>query len=166
MGGQGGFVDDHTCALGLDALHHALDTALPEVVAVRFHCQAVDADHALALGHGSELAVGRRIVVVTGHFQHLVGDEVLARAVALDYGRHHLLRHVGVVRQKLLGVLGQAVAAVAEGGVVVVRADARIETYALDYRLAVKSLDLGVGIELVEVAHAQGQICVGEEFLP
>ena len=71
-------------------------------------------------------------MVIPGFLQHSIGDVVLARAVALHDGGHHVLRHVLVVGQQLLGVLGQAVAAVAEARVVVVRADARVEADAFD----------------------------------
>ena len=43
-------------------------------------------------------------------------------------------------------------------------ADAGIQTYALDDGLRVQPLDFGVGIEFVEVAHAQGKVGVGEEL--
>ena len=72
--------------------------------------------------------------------------------------------HVLVVGEQLLRVFREAVAAVAEGGVVVVGADAGIEADALDNGTAVEALDLGVGVELVEVADAEGKIGVGEEF--
>ena len=77
----------------------------------------------------------------------MIGDEVLAGAVALDDGTHHVLRHVLIVGEELLGVLGQAVAAVTEGGVVVVRADARVETHALDDRAGVETAGLGARIK-------------------
>ena len=41
---KGGFVDDDFCTLGLDALHDALNAALTEVVGVRLHGEAEDAD--------------------------------------------------------------------------------------------------------------------------
>ena len=159
---EGRFVNYYLCALGLHALHDALYRALAEVVGVALHRQAVHADDAFA-GLLAVLVVAR-IVVPACLAQHGVGDVVLARAVALDDGGHHVLGHVGVVGQELLGVLGQAVAAVAEGGVVVVRADARVETDALDDGAAVEALDFGVRVELVEVAHAQGEVGVGEEL--
>ena len=161
--GEGGLVDDDGGALGLDALHDALNGRLAEVVGVRLHGETVDAHGAFLLGGGAEGAAGG-VVVPSGHAQHAVGDEVLAGAVALDDGRHHVLGHVGIVGQQLLGVLGEAVAAVAEGGVVVVGADARVEADALDDGAGVEALDLGVGVEFVEVAHAQGQVGVGEEL--
>ena len=104
---EGGFVDDDFRALGLHALHDALDGRLAEVVGVALHRQAVHADDAFA-GLLAVLVVAR-IVVPACLAQHSVGDVVLARAVALDDGGHHVLGHVGVVGQELLGVLGQAV---------------------------------------------------------
>ena len=156
-------IDDHGGPLGLDALHHALYGGLAEVVGVGLHRQAVHPDDAFLLRGGAVGVVGA-VIIVAGHLQDLVGYEVLAGAVALDYGRHHVLGDVGVVGKELLGVLGQAVAAVAEGGVVVVAAYAGVEAYAADYGLGVEPLDLGVGVKLVEVADAEGQIGVGEEL--
>ena len=102
--------------------------------------------------------------VVAGLVQHRVGDVVLAGAVALDYRLDKVLRDVGVVGEQLLGVLREAVAAVAEGRVVVVRADSRVKAHALDDGLRVEALDLRVGVKLVEVADAQGEVGVGEEL--
>lgn len=101
---QRGLVDHHGHALGLHALHDALDRARAEVVGVGLHRQAVDA-------HDRLLLAG--VHAVPHHLQHLVGDEVLAGAVGLDDGLDQVLRHVPVVDQQLLAVLGQAVAAVA-----------------------------------------------------
>ena len=104
---KGGLVDDDLRALGIHALHDALNRALAEVVGVALHRQVVHADDAFA-GLLAVLVVAR-IVVPACLAQHGVGDVVLTRAVALDDGGHHVLRHVGVVGQELLGVLGQAV---------------------------------------------------------
>ena len=114
---QRGLVDDHGHALGLHALHDALDGACAEVVGVGLHRQAVHAHDRLRLA---------LVDAVPHHLQHLVGDEVLAGAVGLHDGLDQVLGHVLVVRQQLLGVLGKAVAAVAEAGVVVVAADVRV----------------------------------------
>ena len=43
-------------------------------------------------------------------------------------------------------------------------ADARVEAYAVDDVLGVEPLDLGVGVEFVEVGDAQGEVSVGEEL--
>ena len=64
-------------ALGLHALHDALDGARAEVVGVRFHRQAVDTHDRLRLALAD---------AVPHHLQHLVGDEVLAGAVGLHDG--------------------------------------------------------------------------------
>lgn len=93
-----------------------------------------------------------------------VGYVVFAGAVALHNGGHHVLGHVGIVGQQLFGVFGQAVATVAERGVVVVGADAGVEAYTIYNGLGVETFDLGICVELVEVADAQGQVGVGEEF--
>ena len=101
---QRGLVDHHGHALGLHALHDALDGACAEVVGVGLHRQAVDA-------HDRLLLAG--VDAVPHHLQHLVVHEVLAGAVGLDDGLDQVLGHVLVVGQQLLGVLGQAVATVA-----------------------------------------------------
>ena len=62
-------------------------------------------------------------------FQDLLGNEVLAGAVGGHDGFDQVFRHVPVVGQQLLGVLGQAVAAVAETGVVVMVADPRVQPH-------------------------------------
>ena len=152
---QRGLVDHHGHTLGLHALHDALDGARAEVVGVGLHRQAVHAHDRLRLA---------LVHAVPHHLQHLVGDEVLAGAVGVHDGLDQVLRHVLVVRQQLLGVLGQAVASVAEAGVVVVAADARLQAHAVDDVAGVEAADLAVGVELVEVGHAQRQVGVGEEL--
>ena len=144
-----------------NALHHALDTGLTEVVRVGFHGQAVDADHRLVL-----LLAAPDIVfaVGPGQLQHAIGDKILARAVTFDNGFDQVLRYVLVVGQQLLCVLGQAVAAVAKTGVVVEIPDARVEADTSDDLPCVQALHLGVGIQLVKVGHAQGQVGIGEQL--
>ena len=75
-GVQRGLVDHNGHALGLHALHDALDGARTKSVGVRLHRRAVDAHDRprLALVHA-----------VPHHLQHLVGDETLAGAVLLDF---------------------------------------------------------------------------------
>ena len=152
---QRGLVDHHGHALGLHALHDTLDRARSEVVGVGLHRQAVNAHDRLRLA---------LVHAVPDHLQHLVGDEVFAGAVGLHDGLDQVLRHVPVVGQQLLGVLGQAVAAVAEAGVVVVRPDARLQAHAVDDVAGVEAAYLAVGVELVEVRHAKRQVGVGEEL--
>src|SRR5690606_35098640 len=90
--------------------------------------------------------------------QHVGGDEVLAGVVGLHDGVDQVLGDIAVVGQQLAGVLGQAVAAVAEGGVVVVGADAGVQPDALDDLGGVQAVGGGVGVQLVEVGHPQGQV--------
>ena len=56
------------------------------------------------------------------------------------------------------------VAAVAEAGVVVMRADPRVHADAVDDLLRVQALALGVGVKLVEIADTHRQVRVGEEL--
>ena len=49
---EGGFVDDHLGALGLDAFHDALDGALAEIVGVRLHRETVHPDGHFPLMRG------------------------------------------------------------------------------------------------------------------
>ena len=152
---QRGLVDHHGHALGLDALHDALHARCAEVVRVRLYREALRAHHRR----------GRAGVHELGHFgEHLVGHEVLAGAVGLHDGLDQALRHILVVRQQLLGVLGQAVASVAEAGVVVMTADAGFKAHALDDLGSIKPARAGIGVQLVEVSHAQRQIRVAEEL--
>ena len=156
-------VHDHRGALGLHSLHHALDRRLAEVVGVRLHGQAVHAHRHRPLRFPAVLAV-TRVVVAAGHLQHAVRDEVLARAVRLHDRLDQVLGHIPVVREQLLRVLRQAVAAVPEARIVVVRADARVQAHAVDDRPRVQPLRLRVRVQLVEVAHAQRQVRVREEL--
>ena len=149
---QRGLVDHHGHALGLHALHDALDGARAEVVGVGLHRQAVHAHDRLLLA---------LVDAVPHHLQHLVCHEVFAGAVGLDDGLDQVLRHVPVVGQQLLGVLGQAVAAVAEAGVVVVGSDARLQAHAVDDVGGVEAEGLAVGVELLEVNHAEDKVGVG-----
>ena len=80
-----------------------------------------------------------RVVIPACHFKYLIGNEVFAGSVALDDGCHHVLGDVGVVGEELLGVFGEAIAAVTEGGIIVVGSDTWVKTDALDYCLGVES---------------------------
>ena len=113
------------------------------------------------LAAGIPLAVA---AVVTGLGKHLVGDEVLACTVRIDYGLNQVLRNVVVVRKQLLRILRKTVAAVAERWVVVVRTYTRVEAYAIYDRLCIKAFHLGIGVKLVEVADTQGEVGIGKEL--
>ena len=158
---QGRFIDDHGGALCLDTLHDALDGGLAEVVRVRLHGEAVDADDDIVFLRLRPGIVGP---VGTGDLQDTVRDIILAGAVALDDGGHHILRNIRKVGQELLGILGQAVAAVTEGGVVIVGADPGIQADAADDIPGIQALGFGIGIQLVKIGNTEGQISVCKEL--
>ena len=142
-------VNHDGCAFRLQALHHALYAALAEVVAAALHRQAIDANNGM---------IFRR------QRHHAVGNKVLAGLVALDNGGNHVLRHIGVVRQQLLGVFRQAVSTVAKGRIVIMSTNTRIQANTVDDLLSVQPLHLSIGIQFVEVADTQCQIGVGEQL--
>ena len=150
-----GLIHDHGHALGLDALHDALDARGAEVVAAGLHGQSVD-----AYDRGTNLGIHQLVHAL----QDLVGDEVLARAVAFDDGLDEVLGHVFVVGQELLCVLGQTVAAAAERGVVVEGADAGLQADAADDVPRGEAPALAIGVQLVEVSNPERQIGVGKEL--
>ena len=113
--------------------------------------QAVHADDGLLLA---------LVDLVPHHLQHLVSDEVFARAVGVDDGLDQVLGHVPVVRQQLFGVFGQAVADIAEARVVVVGASARPQTHAVDNVACVETTHFAVHVELVEAGRMRRQISV------
>ena len=118
------FVDDNRSPLRLDALHHTLNGTLAEVVAVRFHREAVHPDDTF-LFLRRIIATPVVVIIISRLVQHPVGNEILARAVALHNRLNQILRHILIVRQQLLRILRQTVAPVAERRIVIMRADVR-----------------------------------------
>ena len=94
----------------------------------------------------------------------LVRDEVFSYRVGLDDGFDQGLRDVPVVCEQLLGVLGQAVAAVAKGRVIIVASDTRVHADAVNDLLRVEALGLSVGVELVEVGDTNREVGIGKEL--
>lgn len=121
--GRCGLADHRGHALGLSALHDALDRARAEVVTVRLPGQTVHANDRLLLAPTD---------LVPHHPQHLVGNEVFTGAVGINDGLDQILGHVLVVRQQLLGIFGQVAAAIAEARVVAAGANARLQAYTVD----------------------------------
>ena len=87
---QCGLIDHHGHALGLHALHDALDGASEEVVGVGLHRETKHA-------HDRILFAG--VHAVPHHLQHLVRHEVLACAVGLHDGLDRVLKGILVVGQ-------------------------------------------------------------------
>lgn len=137
-------VDDDSCALGLDAFHDALNGGLAEVIGIGFHGQAEDADDDLFLIGGVIQPVF--IGIASGHLQNPIRNKILPGAIGFHDGGHHVLGYVLEVGQQLFGVLGQAVTAVAEGGVVIVGADPGVQAYAVDDILGAQAFGFGIGV--------------------
>ena len=146
------FVHDDLHAFGFDALHHALNAALAEIIAARLHRQAVHADNR------------PRILRKTCANQNPLGNKVLAGTIGVDDRTDDVVGHVVVVGQKLLGILGQTVAAVSKGRIVVMAADARIQTHAFNDGLRIQPAHLRIGIQLVKEGYTQRQIRIGKEL--
>ena len=94
----------------------------------------------------------------------LIGKEILAGAVGVDNRADKVLRHLGVIREKLLGVLGEAIAAIAEGGIVVMCADPRIEAHPVDDLARVQSARHCIAVKFVEIGDPHREIGVGEKL--
>ena len=120
----GGLVDDDLDPMCPELVNHIEGRALSEVVGATFHGEAECVD---------DLRL---------HCQNLVDDKPLSRAVGIDDGANQVLGNVLEVGEELLGILGQAVPAVAEAGVVVVGSDVRVQADALDDVVRVEALNM------------------------
>lgn len=105
-----------------------------------------------------------RQAIIASLSEYCIGDIVFARAVTLNYCLNQALRHIGIVGQQLLGVLGQAIATITERRIIVMPTDMRAEAHTVDDGLSVKTFHLGICIKFVEITHAQSKIGVGEEL--
>lgn len=85
-------------------------------------------------------------------------------AVRFDNRPDEILRHIGVIGQQLLRILRQAVAAIPERWVVVMRADARVEAHAANDLAVFRPRAFSIGVELIEIGHTKRQIRVGEQL--
>ena len=136
---------------------------MSEIVAIGLHRQAINAD-----GYGFFLfgipTVFFAICVITCFGKYAIGNEILAGTIAFYDGFDEIFRHILIVGKELLGIFRQAIAAVSEGRVVVMRTDTRIETNAFYNLLGIQTFHLCVGVEFVEVADTQSEIGVCEEF--
>ena len=140
-----------------------MDAALAEIIAVGFHRQPINPNDTWMLVGGIKIAMPV-VVVITCHSQHSIGNKILPRPVTLHDGFNQVLRHILVVCQQLFCVFWQAVTAVTERRIVVMRADSRIEAHAVNNRFGVQPFHLGVRVQLVEIAHAKRQIRVGKQL--
>ena len=136
---------------------------MAEIVAVGLHRQAVDADDTLFF-LGCIVIALIVIIVVTSHIQDSIGDEILSCSVTFNDSSHHILGNILIIGQKLLGVFRQTIAAISETGVVIMRTNARIESYPLNDCLRIEPFYLGIGVKFVEIAHTQSKVCISEQL--
>ncbi len=71
---------------------------------------------------------------------------------------------MGIVRKKLLGILGKTIAAISERRIIVMCAYPRIKADPLNHRPCVQPLHFSICIQFIEIRDTEGKICVGEEF--
>ena len=91
---------------------------------------------------------------------------MIARSVGAHDEGDEVLRTIAVIGQQLLGVLGQTVAAVAEGGVVAVRANPRLQAHVADApasriratRGGLRGLRTSVGIPAMPPAFSRARL--------
>lgn len=143
---KSGFIDNDFDALRLDALHYALNGGSTEIVGSGLHGETIHP-------HYFRMPC-----------EDHVGDVVFPRAVRRDDGGDEVLRHVAVVREELFRIFREAVAAVAERGIIVEIADARVEADPFDDLRRIQAAHFRIGIKLIEVGHAEREIGVRKEL--
>ena len=160
---QSRLINHNRRALSLDALHDALNGTLAEVIAVTLHGQTVHTDgHRLFLF--LVVLVIFVIAVVTSQLQDTISDEVFTSSITFDNRLNQVLRHICVVCQQLLGILRQAVSAVAKTRIIVVATDTRIEADSINDLLGVQALAFCIGVQFVKISNTKSQICIGEQL--
>ena len=158
---QSRLIHDHRCPLRLDPLHHALNRTLPEIIRIALHRQSVDThDNRLLLRH----IILRTRTIRPRNLQHPVRDKILPRPVRLHNRLNQILRHVRIIRQKLLRILRQTISAIPKTWVIVMRANSRIQTHPIYDLLCIQPFHLRISIELIEIRHPKRQICIREKL--
>ncbi len=84
------------------------------------------------------IAVVIGIAVIASLLEYGISDIVLTGTVTLYDCLNQVLWNIGIVCQELLGILWQAITAIAEAWVVVMGADAWVKTYAIDDCLGIQ----------------------------
>ena len=100
-------INNDRCPFCFNALHDSLNRGLPEVVRVRLHRQAENANYNIVFPARIVILVS---LVCASNFKDTVCYIILARSVTFNNSLNQILGHIGIVSQQLLGVLGQAVA--------------------------------------------------------
>lgn len=122
-------IDHHGHTLGLNTLHDTLNGARAEAAVARLRGRAIHADDRFLLAP---------VDLAPHHLQHLIGDEDFAGSAGADESFNRVLRHFLVARQLLLGIFGQAVAAVAEARAVTAGVNTRPQAHAVDDGAGIK----------------------------
>ena len=156
-------IDDHLGPFRLDTFHHALNRGLAKIVTVRFHRQTVYTHDAFSL-FGAPETVPLAIIVVAGLAQHLVRNEILMGMIALHDRSHHILGNILIIGEQLLGVLRQTVAPITKAGVVIMRANTRIQPHALDDGTRIQTFHFCIGVQLVKITYTQSQIGISKQL--
>ena len=94
----------------------------------------------------------------------MFGQKILAGAVRIHDGLDQILRHLIVISQQLFRVLGQAIASISKGRIVVMRANTWIETDTFDDLACVHVSCQSIAVQLVKECNPHGQIGIGEQF--
>ena len=80
---------------------------------------------------------------------------VFPGVVRLHNRPHDILRDIFIIRQKLLRILGQAVSAVTEGRIIIMRPNPGVQANSFYDLTGIKTIDLRVGIQFFKIRNPQ-----------
>ena len=92
------------------------------------------------------------------------GNKVFAGGIGIDNGADQVVGHLVIVGKQLLGIFGQAITTITKRGIVVVATDTGIKANPFNNLATIKTVRLGIGIQLVEIGHPHRQIGVGKQL--
>ena len=96
--------------------------------------------------------------------EHAVSDEILSGTVAFYNGLNEIFRNICKISQKLLGIFGEAVAAVSKRWIVVMCADTRVQADAADDLLGVKPFGFCIGVQFIEIGNTKRQVGICKQL--
>ena len=102
-------------------------------------------------GYGQLVFESGKSSISTSNFKHPIRNKIFTSAVALNDCFNQVFRYIGIICEQLFSVLGQAVPAVTEAGIVVMSTDTRIKADAVDNLLSIQPLHLCIGIQFIEL---------------
>ena len=103
-------------------------------------------------------------LIVARFFQHFFRYEIFSGAVGIYNSLNQILRHILIIGQELLRILGQAVTTVAEGRIVVMHPDPRIQAHSVDDALGIQPVNFRIGVQLIKIGNPKGQIGIGKKL--